>query len=160
VHDRGVARAPQHEVDDRRIVDHRIGVRLAHDGGDAAGGGRLARRREGLAIFRAGLADEGAHVDQAGRDQPAVAIDDLGAFGHAGRMDAALRLADHAVGDQQIAGKIEVARRIDDPGVGEQDRAAVGEQWRTPYKQARCPHLVPSPPVGEGDSGGSANSNG
>ena len=54
-----------------------------------------------------------------------VAIDDLGAFRHAGRVDAALGLADHAVGDQQVAGKIEVARRIDDPGVGEQDRAAV-----------------------------------
>ena len=53
------------------------------------------------------------------------AIDDLGAFRHAGRADAALGVADHAVGDQQVAGEIEVARRIDDPGVGEQDRAAV-----------------------------------
>ena len=125
MHDRGVARAAQHEIDDRRIVDHRIGVGLAHDGGDAAGRRRLARRRKRLAIFGAGLADEGAHVDQAGRDHAAVAIDDLGALGHAGRMDAALGLADHAVGDQQVAGKIEIARRIDDPGVGEQDRAAV-----------------------------------
>ena len=57
----------------------------------------------------------------------AVAVDDLGAFRHAGRADAALGLADHAVGDQQVAGEIEVARRIDDARVGEQDRAAVGQ---------------------------------
>ena len=76
-----------------------------------------------LAAFGAGLADEGAHVDQAGRDDLAAAVDDLGAFRHAGRADAALGLADHAVGDQEIAGEIEVARRIDDPRVGEQDRA-------------------------------------
>ena len=48
-----------------------------------------------------------------------------GAFRHAGRVDAALGIADHAVGDQQVAGEVEIARRIDDPGVGEQDRAAV-----------------------------------
>ena len=78
-----------------------------------------------LAVLGAGLADEGAHVDQAGRDDVAAAIDDLGAFRHAGRADAALGLADRAVGDQHVAGKIEVARRIDDPRVGEQDRAAV-----------------------------------
>ena len=125
VHDRGVARAAQHEIDDRRIVDHRIGVGLADDGGDAAGGRGLARGGERLAIFGARLADEGAHVDQAGRDHAPVAVDDLGAFRHAGRVDAALGLADHAVGDQQVAGEIEIARRIDDPGVGEQDRAAV-----------------------------------
>ena len=73
--------------------------------------------------FGARLADEGAHVDQAGRDELAAAVDDLGAFGHAGRADAALGLAHHAVGDQQVAGEIEIARRIDDPRIGEQDRA-------------------------------------
>src|SRR5215475_12284496 len=31
-----------------------------------------------VSIFRAGLADEGAHVDQAGLDQLALAVDDLG----------------------------------------------------------------------------------
>src|SRR5690606_9633092 len=73
------------------------------------------------------LADEGAHVDEAGRDDLAAAIDDLGALGHAGSADAALGLADEAVGDQEVTQEIEVARRIDDPGVGEQDRAAVGQ---------------------------------
>ena len=51
------------------------------------------------------LADEGAHVDEARRDQLAAAVDHLGAFRHAGRADALLGLADDAVGDQQIAGE-------------------------------------------------------
>ena len=80
-----------------------------------------------LAAGRARLADEGAHVDQARRHQLAAAVDHLGAFRHAGGADAALGLADDAVGDQQVAEQVEIARRIDDPGVGEQDRAAVGE---------------------------------
>ena len=125
MHDRGVARAAQDEVDDGVIVDHRIGVGLADDGGHAAGGRGLARGRERLAMLGAGLADEGAHVDQAGRNDVALAVDDLGALRHAGGADAALGVADHAFGDQEVAGKIEFARRIDDPGVGEQDRAAV-----------------------------------
>ena len=125
VHDRGVARAAQHEIDGRRIVDHRRGVGLADDGGDAAGGGRLARGGERLAMAGARFADEGAHVDEAGRDQLAAAVDHVGAFRHAGGADALLGFADDAVGDQQVADDVEIARRIDDPGVGEQDRAAV-----------------------------------
>ena len=108
-----------------RIVDHRIGVGLANDRRDAARGSSLARGREGLAVFGAGLADEGAHVDESGRDQAAIAVNDLRTFRHASRMDATLCLADHAVSDQQVAGKIEIARGIDDPGVCEKDRAAV-----------------------------------
>ena len=84
-----------------------------------------------LAVVGAGLADEGAHVDQAGRDQLAAAVDHFGAFRHAGGADAALGLADDAVGDQQVADDIEVARRIDDPRVGEQDRAAVRQHFAT-----------------------------
>ncbi len=100
VHDRGVARAAQDEIDDRGIVDRRRGVGLRDDGGDAAGGCRLARRGDGLAIFPAGLADEGAHVDEAGCDHLALAVDDLRRLRHAGGADAALGLADHAIGDQ------------------------------------------------------------
>ncbi len=122
MHDRGVACAAQDEVDDRRIVDGGGGVGLAHDGGDAAGRGGLARRRNGLAVFGAGFADEGPHVDQAGRHQAALAVDDLGAFRHAGRADAALGLADHAIGDQQVAVDLEIARRVEDVGIGQQDR--------------------------------------
>src|SRR5262249_9636153 len=45
-----------------------------------------------------------------------------------GGVDAALGLAHHAVGDQEVAGKVELARRIDDARVGEQDRTAVGQR--------------------------------
>ena len=75
----------------------------------------------------AGLADKGAHVDQPGGDDLAGAIDDVGALGHAGGADAALRIADHAVGDQHVADAVEIARGIDQAGVGEQDRAAIGQ---------------------------------
>jgi len=64
-------------------------------------------------------------TDESGRDQAAIAVNDLRTFRHASRMDATLCLADHAVSDQQVAGKIEIARGIDDPGVCEKDRAAV-----------------------------------
>ncbi len=99
---------------------------LADDGGDAAGCCRLARGRKGLAVAGAGFADKGAHVDQAGRDDLAGAIDDVGALGHAGSPNAALVVADDAVGDQDIAGAVEIARGIDHAGVGKQDGAAVG----------------------------------
>ncbi len=77
------------------------------------------------AMAGAGFADKGAHVDQAGRDDLAAAVDRLGAFRHAGGADALAGFADRAVGDQEVADDIEIARRIEDPGVGEQDRAAV-----------------------------------
>jgi len=93
--------------------------------GDVSGWQMMAGGGQCFAVAGAGLADEGAHVDEAGRDQLAAAVDDLGAFRHAGRADALLGLADHAVGDQHVADDVEIARRIGDPGVGEQNGAAV-----------------------------------
>ena len=144
VDDRGVAGAAQHEVHRRRIVDDRRSIRLADDGGDAAGRRRLACGGKGFAVAGAGLADKGAHVDQPGGDDLAGAIDDVGAFGHAGRTDAAPGIADHAVGDQDVAGAVEIPRGIDDAGVGEQDRAAVGQHDLT--RSAGCGRALPAPP--------------
>ena len=134
---RVIACAAQDEVDGCRIVDGRRRIGLADDGGDTAGGGGLAGGGERFAIGLARLADEGAHVDQAGRDQLAAAIDHIGAFRHAGSADAFLGLADDAVGDQQVADDVEIARRIDDPGIGEQDRAAVGQHHRHAFGKFR-----------------------
>ena len=96
------------------------------------------------------LADKGAHVDQPGGDDLAGAIDDVGTFRHAGGADAALGLADHAIGDEQITGEIQVARRIDDPGVGKQDRAAVAQHecLLQPAARAAGVSCALSPPVG------------
>jgi len=123
VHDRVVARAAEHEVDGCGIVDRRIGFGLADDRGDAACGCRVARGSQRLAMFGAGLADEGAHVDQAGGHDLAVHIDDLGAFRRAGCADVLARLLDHAVRDQDIAALVEVARRIDHAGIRQEERA-------------------------------------
>ena len=127
VDDRGVAGAAQDEIDGRRIIDHGRGIGLADDGGDAAGGGGLACGCKGFAVAGAGLADKGTHVDQSGRNDLAGAIDDVGAFGHAGRTDAAAAFADGAVGDQHVADPVEIPGGIDQPGVGKQYRAAVSQ---------------------------------
>ena len=71
-----VARAAQDEVDHRRVVDRRIGVRPRDEGGHAPGGGGGAGAGDGLAMLGPGLADEGAHVDEARRNDVALAIDD------------------------------------------------------------------------------------
>jgi hypothetical protein len=158
----GIAGAAQDEIHRRGIVDHRLGIRLADDGGDAAGRRGLARRGKGLAMAGAGLADEGAHVDQPGGHDLAGAIDDVGALRHAGSTDAAPALADHAFGDQHVAGDIEIARRIDQAGVGEQDRAAVGQHRSALSLMPRTllALLVPSPLEGEGGTEASAISDG
>ncbi len=138
VHDRGVARAAQHEIDDGGIVDNRRGLGLAHDRGHTPGGRRLARRGNGLAIFRARLAHEGAHVDQAGCDHLAATVDHLGVLRHAGGADATLGFAHDAVGEQDIALDVEVARRIENAPIGEQDRPALGH-GRAPPRPVRIP---------------------
>src|SRR5262249_32964860 len=85
------------------------------------------RRGERLAVLGTGLAHEGAHVDEAGRNHAAAAVDDLGARGHARGMDAAFGFTDPAVGDQHVAFDVEIARGIDHAAVGEQDGTAIGE---------------------------------
>src|SRR5581483_8437394 len=91
-----------------------------------------------IAVSRAGFADKGAHVDETRGNNLARAIDDVGAFGHAGRTYAALVVANDAVGNQHVAYAVEVARRVDHAGIRKQDRAAVG-QHRIPLRQ--CPHI-------------------
>ena len=108
---------------------------MTDDGGDAAGGGCLARRCDRLAIFGAGFADEGAHVDEPGSDQLSPAVDDVGALRHAGGADATFRFANRAVDDEQVAINLEIGRGIDNARAGEQDRAAFsGHHPRPPWR--------------------------
>ena len=72
----GVAGAAQNEVDDRRLVDRRTGVGPRENGRHAARRRGRAGGGDRLAMFGAGFADECAHVDEAGRDDVARAIDD------------------------------------------------------------------------------------
>src|SRR5215510_13530399 len=61
------------------------------------------------------------------RARLALAVDDLGRLRHAGGADAALGLADHAIGDEKVAVDVEIARGVEDARVGEQDRATLGD---------------------------------
>ena len=74
-----VARAPLDVVDQRHVVDDGIGIGHADDGRDAARSGGLTGRAQGLAVLGSGLAGEDVHVDQAGADDVAGAVDDGGA---------------------------------------------------------------------------------
>ena len=74
-----------------------------------------------------GIERFGVEVCRDMREGLAGAVDDVSAFGHAGGANAALEIADHAVGNQHVAGAVEVARRIDHARVGKQDRAAIGQ---------------------------------
>ena len=100
VDERRVAGAPQDEIDQRHVVDHRVGIRHADDCGDAAGRSGAARGGQGLAMLVAGLAGEHHHVDEAGDKHKAGAIDDLGIAG-AARGDMRPEIGNETVPDQQ-----------------------------------------------------------
>ena len=67
---RRLAGGAQHELDQRHVVDGRLGVGHHDDGGDAARRGGLARRGDRLAVLGARLADEDAAVDEARAGSP------------------------------------------------------------------------------------------
>ena len=76
VDDGVVAGAALDEVDQRHLVDDGLGVGHDDDGGDAAGRRRVARGLQGLAVLLARLAGEHLHVDEAGAEHVALAVDD------------------------------------------------------------------------------------
>ncbi len=113
------------EIDQRHLVDD--GLRVGHhdDGGDAAGGCRVARRLQGLAMLLAGLAGEHLHVDQAGAQHVALAVDDIGALrGVAAQMPT--EVGDHAALYQQAARLVLAGRGVDQAHVEEGRRLLVG----------------------------------
>src|ERR1700732_1947955 len=68
-------------------------------------------------MLGAGLAQLDAHVDEAGRETGAGAVDHLAVAG--GRQLAA-ELGDASVLDKEVAGTVEIARRVEQPGVAEE----------------------------------------
>ena len=116
-----VARASQDEVDDRRIVDGRVGVRAHHEGGHAARRGGRAGAGDGLTMLGARLADEAAHVDQARRDDVARAVDDAGLGGNGIPRNRGADPGDQPVDDNKPAPGLSLALGVDEPGVEESD---------------------------------------
>ncbi len=118
---RRVAGAAQQEVDEGGVVDDRIGVRLDHDRGDAAGRRREARARQRLAVFVARLAGVDEHVDEARRGDEPTGLDDLGPVRNRGRRSG-IGGGDAAVLDHHVARAVDAAGGIDDAGVPDDDR--------------------------------------
>ena len=120
--------AASDEVHQRRIVDDGIGHRHHRERGDAAGRGGRTCRGQGLAVFGAGLAGEDAHVDKAGREDFAGAIDDLRVRGFCVVEEARADVDDLAVFDKQCAGAIEPRVRVDQARVDEGGARAHGRR--------------------------------
>ena len=106
MHACGVPSAPLDKVDERHVVDHRLGVRHDQDRGYATGSRGAARGRERLPVLMPRLAGEDHHVDEAGREQVAAAIDHLG-IGRRSRCDARADRRDAAINDEDTARFIE-----------------------------------------------------
>ena len=113
-----LARAALHVVDQRYLIDDRLGIRHAHDGRDAARCRGKARGLEGFAMLLAGIARIDLRVDEPGAENVSVAVDDRRpGWRIAAQMSADVR--DHAICDQQPAGLIAPRCRIDDACIDE-----------------------------------------
>ena len=119
-HPARVARAAQHEIDDRWVVDRGRSHGRGEDRRHAARRRGEGRGRDRLAVLCPRLADEGLHVDEAGSDDVAAAVENARAFRGEGR--AGPEIGDAAIEGQQPATSLAAARRIDQAGVLEEER--------------------------------------
>ncbi len=76
------------------------------------------------------LADEAAHVDQAGRDDVAGAVDDAGLSGNGIAGDRGADAGDQPVDYDEPAPRLGLALRVDKPGVEESDGLSGGHALR------------------------------
>ena len=107
-----LGRLLQDELRDPGVVVHRIGVRHAGDGGEAAGHGGCRAGGDRLLVLLPGLAQVHVDVDEAGRDDPAALdLEHLGAVDRQVLPDA----RDRAVLDQHVELAVAPVGRIDDP---------------------------------------------
>ena len=116
-----VAGAAQDEVDHCRIVHWRICVGTDDDARHSASRGRRARARDGLAVLGPGLANIGAHVDKARRDDVAATVDDARSFK---KLVSGYRRPDgrnQAVLSQQAAPRLNLALWVDETRVDKGD---------------------------------------
>ena len=119
---RVVARAAQDEVDHRGVVDRGIGVGPRDEAGHAPRGGGGAGAGDGLAMLGPRLADERAHVDEAGRNDIALAVDDPRLGRQLVPRDRGADAGDDAVDRDKPAARLGLLNRIDEARVDEGDR--------------------------------------
>ena len=117
-----VASASQNEVDDRGIVDRRIGVGTHDKRGHAACGCGGAGAGDGLAMLCPGLANKSPHVDEAWRNDVTLAVDDPSLFGQLVRRDRQANASDDPIDDNEPAPCLGLLNRIDQTRVDEGDR--------------------------------------
>ncbi len=121
VHDGVVAGAALDEIDERHLIDDRVGLRHDNHGGDAAGSGGMAGGLQRLAMLKAGLAGEHLRIDEPRGEDVPLAVDDGDAVG---RVAAQMRadVGDEAFAHDEAARLVAVGRRIDDARVDESGR--------------------------------------
>ena len=108
-----VARGPPAALEDRRdhrrVVERRIGVRHADDGGASTERRRPGPALDGFGLLAARLAEVHLDVDEPGRDHAALGVEHGGA---GARCEAGCDLGDPSVDDADVGETF--ARRVDD----------------------------------------------
>jgi hypothetical protein len=104
-------RALAHERDGVRAVRGRVGVGHGQDAGEAARRRRARAGGDGFLLAAARFAQVDVHVDEAGRDDEALRVDD----GHGGILRRGGAFGDASVDDEEIADFVPARGGIDDP---------------------------------------------
>ncbi len=125
IDDGALARTALHIVDEGHLVDDGLGIGHAYDGRDTAGGGGIARRLQRLAVFLAGIAGEHLHVDEAGCEHVALAVDDSGAIRCIPPQMSA-EIGDRTIAHHQAAGLVAPRGGVDQTRVQERGCSRLG----------------------------------
>ena len=114
-------------MDEGRVIEGGAAVGEGGEGGDAGGGCGFGGRRDSFAVFEAGFAEGSAHVDEAGAEDGAAALEDRHAIGAA---EVGAEIGDVAVADEQAAGFVEAGGRVDEADVSEEEVRHCGQALR------------------------------
>ncbi len=110
---------PQHDLPHQsRVVEARLAVGQHGDGGDAGRPKREGGTGDGFAIFKPGLAERGAQIDQTRAQHRALGLDDRSTVRRAER---GTEIGDAAVPYQQFAFAQRLSRFVQEPDFTEKD---------------------------------------
>src|SRR5262249_42203186 len=108
------------ELDDRDVVDRRLGVRQSHHRRDPAGGGGLATALDRFHVLGARLAQLHPHFDETRGEAPPGRADAL----DGGAQTLAAKIVTDRGGalalDEEAAGRVATAFRVDQPSAAKQ----------------------------------------